>query len=107
MVKMGIRQKFIGLAGLAGALMAIVAIVGYYTAATNLEASIERGTRSAILVRSEQIHAWFDKKVSIATAAAEYVKAAGVGADAATLQRGMNVANGDKEISSILVGLET
>ena len=45
MVRMGIRQKFIGLAGLAGALMAIVAIFGYYTASTSLEASIEHGTR--------------------------------------------------------------
>lgn len=103
---MGIRQKFIGLAGLAGALMAIVAIVGYYTAATNLEASIERGTRSAILVRSEQIHAWFSKKVSIAEGAAEYAKAAGT-ADVTTIQRGLALANGDKEISALLNGLET
>ncbi|MBQ1917571.1 MAG: methyl-accepting chemotaxis protein, partial [Schwartzia sp.] len=103
---MGIRQKFIGLAGLAGALMAIVAIVGYYTAATNLEASIERGTRSAIMVRSEQIHAWFSRKVSLAQAAAEYASAAGT-ADVPTLQRGLTLANGDKEVASLMNGLES
>ena len=103
---MGIRQKFIGLAGLAGALMAIVAIVGYYTAATNLEASIERGTRSAIMVRSEQIHAWFSRKVSLAQAAAEYASAAGT-ADVPTLQRGLTLANSDKEVASLMNGLES
>lgn len=103
---MGIRQKFVGLAGLAGALMAIVAIVGYYTASTNLEASIERGMRSTILVRSEQINNWFSKKASIAQAAAEYAAAAGPNADFATLQRGLSVANGDKEIASIMIGRE-
>lgn len=107
MVRMGIRQKFIGLAGLAGALMAIVAIFGYYTASTSLEASIEHGTRSAILVRSEQINTWLHQKIGAETAAVDYIEAVGGVADTVTLQRGLAMAKGDKEILTLANGLET
>jgi len=39
---MKIRQKFILLAGVIGALMAIVSIIGYYTANKNLNESVEQ-----------------------------------------------------------------
>ena len=38
---MNIKQKFFMLSGIAGAIMAIVSIVGYFTAATALESTVE------------------------------------------------------------------
>ena len=38
---MRLREKFIVLTALSGLLVAIVSIVGYYNASTNLEASVE------------------------------------------------------------------
>ena len=38
---MGLKQKFIALAGVMGALMAIVSIIGYYMASTDLRKSVE------------------------------------------------------------------
>ena len=39
---MGIRQKFFLLAATAGIIMAVVSCIGYFTAYTNLEASVEQ-----------------------------------------------------------------
>lgn len=41
MVFMGIRQKFYVLAGIVGALLAAISIIGFYTADKNLEQAVE------------------------------------------------------------------
>ena len=38
---MGIRQKFYVLAGVIGALLAVVSVIGFYMADTNLEKAVE------------------------------------------------------------------
>jgi hypothetical protein len=40
MVFMGIRQKFYVFAGIVGALMAVISIIGYYTANKNLHSAV-------------------------------------------------------------------
>jgi len=39
---MGIRQKFYVLAGVIGALLAVVSVIGFYMADTNLEKAVEQ-----------------------------------------------------------------
>lgn len=38
---MGVRKKFIVLAGIVGALMAMVSVIGYYLASSDLQQSVD------------------------------------------------------------------
>ena len=55
---MGLRKKFFVLAGLAGLLMAIVSIVGYFTAYNALEESVEGELRETVEAQSKQLDGW-------------------------------------------------
>lgn len=103
---MSIKQKFFALAGLVGAIMAIVAISDYYTAATNIHDSIVRGLRSVSMVRSEQLSVWVNQKVGPAKATANYLEALGGDVDRATLQRSVTTGRDDKDIMRLVASNE-
>ena len=67
---MGIKQKFFALSGVVGLLLAIVSIIGYYTASTNLNASIEGEINYTVRAEAEELEGWLREKKASATYAA-------------------------------------
>ena len=67
---MGIRQKFFLLAGLIGIIVAIVSCMGYYTAYTNLEASVEQEISAAVDTQGARMDGWLRQKAVPALSAA-------------------------------------
>ena len=59
---MGIKQKFAMLAGIVGILLAIVSILGYYTAYSNLEESMEREISSTVGTQGAELEGWLMEK---------------------------------------------
>ena len=55
---MGIRQKFFALAGIIGAMVIIISSIGYYTAYTHLNNSIEDAMKGEVAQQSDLIDCW-------------------------------------------------
>ena len=72
---MGLRKKFFILAGLAGLLMAIVSIVGYLSAYSNLEESVENELTATVNAQQNQLDGWLNSSAAIATGAANLMTA--------------------------------
>ena len=71
---MSIKQKFFMLSGIAGAIMAIVSIVGYFTAATALESTVEEEIIAEIGRQSSQANDWLNAKGQVMIAGAAVLK---------------------------------
>ena len=52
---MGLKQKFMALAGVMGALMAIVSIIGYYMASNDLQQSIESEMEATVATEAAKL----------------------------------------------------
>ncbi len=61
---MGIRQKFFVLAGIVGALMAIVSISGYFLASADLEQSVDNELRAVVAKEVSDMDGWLMAKQS-------------------------------------------
>ena len=59
---MGLKQKFMALAGVMGALMAIVSIIGYYMASSDLQQSIESEMGATVATEAAKLDGWLDEK---------------------------------------------
>lgn len=59
---MNVRQKFFALSGVAGVIMAVVAVVGYFTAANSLRSAVEQEIVSEIGRQSAQVDGWWRKE---------------------------------------------
>ena len=59
---MGLRQKFLMLSGVAGVIMAIVAIVGYVTSSNLLAKTVEEEIISEVGRQSAQAEGWLLEK---------------------------------------------
>ena len=68
---MGIKQKFAMLAGIMGVLLAIVSILGYYTAYSNLEESMEREISSTVGTQGAELEGWLMEKAKPVTSEAD------------------------------------
>ncbi|MBQ7480216.1 MAG: methyl-accepting chemotaxis protein [Selenomonadaceae bacterium] len=103
---MGIRQKFFVLAGLVGLLLAIVSVVGYYTANSNLEDSVEHELTVTVGREGADLNGWLMEKGASATYEANLMTA--FNGDMARIKttEALALASSDKEILDINVGLE-
>ena len=52
---MNVKQKFFALSGVAGLIMAIVSVVGYFTASTAVTATLEKEIVSTIATESSGV----------------------------------------------------
>ena len=59
---MNVRQKFFALSGVAGVIMAVVAVVGYFTAANSLRSAVEQEIVAEIGRQSAQADGWLVEK---------------------------------------------
>ena len=59
---MNVRQKFFAISGVAGVIMAVVAVVGYFTAANSLRSAVEQEIVAEIGRQSAQADGWLVEK---------------------------------------------
>ena len=71
MFVMGIRQKFYVLAGIVGALLAVISIIGFYTADKNLEKAVEAEFTASMNAAESEMDGWLAKKGASAQYAAD------------------------------------
>ena len=103
---MDLRKKFFVLAGLAGLLMAIVSIVGYFSAYNNLEESVESELVSTVNAQKNQLDGWLNKNAAIATGTANLLSALnGNDAVANTIEM-LSMADNDSDILEVGFGNE-
>ena len=103
---MGIKQKFFLLAGVIGVIMAIVSGIGYYTAYTNLEESVEKEISAAIDTQGSQLDGWLQTKAAPAISAANLMTQLDGQESLASMHEMMGLAANDKEIKTITNGNE-
>ncbi|WP_028129227.1 methyl-accepting chemotaxis protein [Selenomonas sp. AE3005] len=103
---MGIRQKFYVLAGIVGALLAAISIIGFYTADKNLEQAVEQELTATMNDASSQMDGWLRQKGTSAQYAADLLTE--FNGDETRLKSIASLALGssDKEILDLNVGME-
>ena len=104
---MRLREKFFVLTGLSGLLIALVSIVGYYNASTNLEESVEQELLANVGAQTNQLGGWAAAKGEVAADAARLMTS--YHGDTALIQspNSLSLADGDKDILELGVGTET
>ena len=103
---MGIKQKFFLLAGVIGVIMAIVSGIGYYTAYTNLEESVEKEIAAAVDTQGARLDGWLQTKAAPAISAANLMTQLDGQESLASMHEMMGLAANDKEIKTITNGNE-
>ena len=103
---MGIRQKFFLFAGLIGIIVAIVSCIGYYTAYTNLEASVEQEIFAAVDTQGARMDGWVRQKAAPGISAANLLTALDGNPTISDMHEMMSLAANDKEILSLTNGNE-
>lgn len=103
---MGIRQKFYVLAGIIGVLMAVVSVIGFYTADTNLEQAVEQELTATMGDAASQMDGWLQAKGTSAQHVADLLTE--YNGDETLTKRidSLSIGASDKEILDINVGME-
>ena len=103
---MGLRQKFFVLAGLAGLLMMIISVVGYFSAYSNLEESVEQQLTATVSAQRNSLDGWLREKSAVAAAASSLFSELN-GNDALIQDKQMlSLINVDPEIMDLGIGTE-
>ena len=97
---MSIRLKFIILAGIVSIILTAVSIVGYSTASSNLEKSVEKELLATVEIQGKSLDGWIREKTVPAINAANQMSKF-IGADKSIIQNIMKLAEQDKEIMAI------
>ena len=101
---MGIRQKFFALAGIIGAMVIVISSIGYYTAYTHLNNSIEDAMKGEVAQQSDLIDGWLQVKGRTAVAAANLLQT--VDDTTGVRREMMSLMGTDKEIDDLVNGNE-
>ena len=97
---MSIRQKFIILAGIVSIILTAVSIIGYSTASSNLQKSVEKELLATVEIQGQSLNGWIREKIVPATNAANQMSKF-IGADKNLIQNMMKLAENDKDIMAI------
>ena len=97
---MSIRQKFILLAGIVGIILTAVSIIGYSTASSNLNESVESELLATVEIQGKSFDGWIREKSAPAVNAANQMSKF-IGADKNFIQNIMKLAESDKNIMAI------
>ncbi len=104
---MRLREKFIILTALSGLLVAIVSVVGYWNASTNLEESVEAELAANVSAQVNQLEGWLYAKGQVAKGAANLMTAAKGNTAIIESRDSLALADGDKDILELGIGTET
>ena len=56
---MGVKQKFLVLSGIMGVLMAVVSLVGYFMASSDLQQSVDNELRTVVAKEVSDMDGWW------------------------------------------------
>ena len=103
---MGIRQKFIVLAGIVGALMAMVSISGYFLASADLEQSVDNELRAVVAKKVSDMDGWLMAKQSSTAHTANVMTA--YNGDKASMQTNaaLQSASSEADVMGVTLGME-
>lgn len=103
---MGIKQKFFALAGMIGVILAIISGLGYYTAYSNLETSIENVLGVTVREQGELFNGWMREKIMAAQGAANIQNLLSDRQDITRMREMMSVAAHDESVLEVYTGYE-
>lgn len=103
---MGIRQKFFAMAGLIGLVMVVVSCIGYYTAYTNLNESVEKEILATVEVQGQSFDGWLREKAQAAASAASLFTTLDGKKDVSSMREMLSLGVHDKDILSLAAGDE-
>ena len=95
---MNLKQKFAILAACCGLLMAIISIVGLYSANNTLEESVEAELIASVQAENGKISKWVEEKTAMARACADVITDAGANAAAITNKSNLAMGKNDSDI---------
>ena len=103
---MGLKQKFIALAGVMGALMAIVSIIGYYMASTDLRKSVESEMKATVETQAAQLDGWLNEKKAFGVSTANQMSSLNGNMALLKAKETLGTTTSDKELLEMSAGLE-
>jgi len=104
---MGIKQKFIMLAGVVGIVLAIVSALGYYTAYSSLEDSLEHEIAATVEARGAELEGWLQEKAKTVTSEADLMtELSGVPLSTGDMHHLLSLAATDKDVQEMTRGDE-
>ncbi|SDZ85433.1 hypothetical protein [Selenomonas ruminantium] len=103
---MGIKQKFTVLAGIIGVLLAVVSIIGFYTADSNLEKAVEQELTATMGDAASQMDGWLQAKGTSAQYTADLLTEFNGDETRTKSIASLAIGASDKEILDINVGME-
>lgn len=103
---MGLRQKFLALAGAVGLLLAVVSIIGYYMASMSLRESVDSGLRSSVVAKANRIDGWLKAKQSFAIATANHMTSLNGDTEQLKAKATLGTTISDKQLLDQAAGLE-
>ena len=107
---MGIKQKFIVLAGIVGVILTIVSVTGYFTAYDNLSEAVNEEIVANVNKEREVMDGWLKEKAKPVTSQADLmteIEKSGMEFDNEDLKTFLSVAASDKDIQEMTRGDET
>ena len=104
---MKIRQKFFVLSGIVGVIIAVMSCVGYYTAYTNLERSVEGELSATVGAEAQGLDGWIHGKANYAVAAATIMPTVGNKGAVPQMQELLKMVASDKEVVGLVNATET
>ena len=104
---MGIKQKFIMLAGVVGIVLAIVSALGYYTAYSSLENSLEHEIAATVDARGAELEGWLLEKAKTVTSEADLMtELSGTSLSTGEMHHLLSLAATDKDVQEMTRGDE-
>lgn len=100
---MNVRQKFFALAGLAGVIMAVVSIVGYFTASNAVKSGVEKQIAMVVRAEADGTESWLMGKVRTAQGVASILN--NLSAEQEDLARSQSITMAvadDEEINNLM-----
>lgn len=102
---MNLKQKFIGLSGLAGTLLVVVSVIGFYIAESNLEKSVESELSTGIAGESAELDAWLGFRASSVELLANQINAFNGDMTKIKDKKILSLASADKNVLDLYIGL--
>lgn len=102
---MKLRQKFLGLSGLAGALLLIVSVIGFFMADSNLEDSVESELSTSVASEADGLDSWLQHRAAFVESAANQMDTFNGNMAKLKDKEILTVAKSDENITDLYLGL--
>lgn len=105
-MNVGLRQKFFIISVLAGVLIALVSIIGYYMSNKTLSETLENEMSAIVHTQANELDGWLAKKAASAEYAANIFTALNGDRTRMKTREMLAIATSDKDILEVTVGLD-